>query len=100
MPNVKRETLQAAILSQVEYGSKVYSDQAVAYDGLAQKYTHEVVNHVTEYVRGSVHTNGLENFWSLLKRGLRATYVAVEPFHFDRYVDEQAFRFNNRKKCG
>src|SRR5258708_26564925 len=97
VPNIKRETLQAAILNQVEYGSKIYSDQAVPYDGLAQKYAHEVVNHVTEYVRGQVHTNGLENFWSLLKRGLRGTYVAVEPFHLDRYVDEQAFRFNNRK---
>jgi hypothetical protein len=55
------------------------------------------VNHSEEYVRGRVHTNGLENFWSLLKRGLRGTYVAVEPFHLSRYVDEQVFRFNNRK---
>jgi hypothetical protein len=57
----------------------------------------DVVNHSEEYVRGRVHTNGLENFWSLLKRGLRGTYVAVEPFHLERYVDEQVFRFNNRK---
>jgi len=96
VPNIKRETLQAVILSQVEYGSKLYSDQAVPYDGLTQKYAHEVVNHVSEYVRGSVHTNGLENFWSLMKRGLKGTYVAVEPFHLDRYVDEQVFRYNNR----
>jgi hypothetical protein len=51
---------------------------------------------MTEYVRGQVHTNGLENFWSLLKRGLCGTYVAVEPFHLDRYADEQVFRYNNR----
>jgi hypothetical protein len=60
------------------------------------KFVHETVNHVEEYVRGKVHTQGIENFWSLLKRGLSGTYVAVEPFHLDRYVDEQAFRYNNR----
>ena len=97
VPNVKRETLQNAILKQVELGSTIYSDQAVPYNQLTEKYAHEVVNHLREYVRGSVHTNGMENFWSLLKRGLRGTYVAVEPFHLDRYVDEQAFRYNNRK---
>jgi transposase-like protein len=96
VPNVKRETLQERILNEVERGSKVYTDQAVAYDNLAENYTHEVVNHVETYVRGRVHTNGLENFWSLLKRGLRGTYVAVESFHLDKYVDEQVFRYNNR----
>jgi transposase-like protein len=97
MPNVKRETLQNEILKHIEHGSKVYSDGSPAYDTLAAKqYVHETVNHVEEYVRGQVHTQGIENFWSLLKRGLRGTYVAVEPFHLDRYVDEQAFRFNNR----
>jgi len=60
------------------------------------EFIHESVNHVNEYVRGQVHTNGLENFWSLLKRSLRGTYVAVEPFHLDRYVTEQVFRYNNR----
>ena len=64
---------------------------------LPKEYSHEFVNHMVKYVRGEVHTNGLENFWSLLKRGLKGTYVAVEPFHLFRYVDEQAFRFNNRK---
>ena len=59
-------------------------------------FVHETVNHMEEYVRGQVHTQGIENFWSLLKRGLKGTYVAVEPFHLDRYVDEQVFRFNNR----
>jgi transposase-like protein len=97
VPNVKRETLQAAILNQIEKGSTVYTDRAPAYDNLAaQEYVHETVNHVEEYVRGQVHTQGIENFWSLLKRTLSGTYVAVEPFHLDRYVDEQVFRYNNR----
>jgi hypothetical protein len=77
-------------------GAKLYSDDAVAYNELASIYAHEVVNHTREYVRGRVHTNGMENFWSLLKRGLNGTYVAVEPFHLFRYVDEQVFRYNNR----
>jgi ISXO2-like transposase domain len=92
-----RETLQNEILNQVEHGSKLYTDQAVTYDKLANKYAHEMVNHVESYVNGRVHTNGLENFWSLLKRGLHGTYVAVEPFHLFRYVDEQVFRYNYRK---
>ena len=97
VPNTKRETLQNQILSEVFPGSKVYTDQAVGYEGLEKKFAHEVVNHLETYVNGKVHTNGIENFWSLLKRGLRGTYVAVEPFHLDRYVDEQVFRYNNRK---
>jgi transposase-like protein len=96
IPNVKRETLQNEILSNVKYGSPVYTDQAVPYDDLRARYVHEVVNHSEEYVRGQVHTNGLENFWALLKRGLKGTYVCVEPFHLERYVDEQIFRYNNR----
>jgi len=97
VPNVKRETLQSAILNQIEKGSIVYTDGAVGYDGLAaQEYIHETVNHVEEYVRGQIHTQGIENFWSLLKRTLSGTYVCVEPFHLDRYVDEQVFRYNNR----
>lgn len=95
--NVRRETLQNEILNQIEHGSKVYTDSAPAYDTLkAQPFIHEAVNHVNEYVRGSIHTQGIENFWSLLKRGLRGTYVAVEPFHLDAYVTEQVFRYNNR----
>jgi transposase-like protein len=100
VPNVKRGTLQKEILANVKAGSSIYTDEAVAYDKLAQHYIHETVNHMDEYVRGKVHTNGLENFWSLLKRGLNGTYVAVEPFHLFRYVDEQAFRYNNRKTKG
>ena len=97
VPDVKRETLQNAILEQIEKGSTVYTDRAVSYDNLAaREYIHETVNHVEEYVRGEIHTQGIENFWSLLKRQLRGTYIAVEPFHLDRYVGEQVFRFNNR----
>jgi len=97
VPNVKRETLQNEVLSNVKYGTTVYTDEAVGYDNLQSRFVHDVVNHAEVYVRGRVHTNGLENFWSLLKRTLRGTYVAVEPFHLDRYVDEQVFRFNNRR---
>jgi transposase-like protein len=96
VPNVKRETLQQEILKNVKYGSRVYTDQAVAYDTLRRRYIHETVNHAETYVQGQIHTNGLENFWSLMKRNLAGTYVAVEPYHLDRYLDEQMFRFNNR----
>jgi len=96
IPNVRRDTLQSAILKEVEHGAKVYTDQAMGYQGLASKYAHEVVNHMEKYVEGRVHTNGMENFWSLLKRSLKGTYVAVEPFHLGKYVDEQVFRYNYR----
>lgn len=97
LPNVKRETLQDEILRNVHHGSPVFTDQAVSYDKLSENYVHEVVNHVERYVDGRIHTNGLENFWSLLKRSLKGTYVCVEPFHLESYVDEQVFRYNNRK---
>jgi transposase-like protein len=96
VPNVTRETLQNAILENVERGSKVYTDSGVGFDHLRRNFVHEVVNHAQEYVKGQVHTQGMENFWALLKRTLRGTYVAVEPFHLDRYLSEQVFRFNNR----
>ena len=97
VPDVKRETLQNEILNQIAGGSTVYSDRYQAYDLLAaHEYIHETVTHIREYVRGQVHTQGIENFWSLVKRGLRGTYIAVEPFHLDRYLDEQVFRYNNR----
>jgi transposase-like protein len=97
LPNMRRDTLQQQVLNNVEYGAKLYTDNASGYgNAFAEKFAHEVVNHATEYVRGRVHTNSLENFWSLLKRSLHGTYVAVEPFHLDRYVDEQVFRFNSR----
>jgi transposase-like protein len=97
VPDIKRETLQNAILNNVRYGSAVYTDDAVGHTQLNDKFVHDVVNHAEQYVRGQVHTQGIENFWSLLKRTLRGTYVAVEPFHLSRYVDEQVFRFNHRK---
>jgi transposase-like protein len=97
VPNTSRATLQAQVLKHVAHDSNVYTDEAGAYNKLPSTYVHEVVNHTREYVRGRVHTNGLENFWSLLKRGLNGTYVAVEPFHLHRYLDEQTFRYNNRK---
>ena len=96
VPNVKRETLQNEVLREVKHGSRVYTDEATAYDNLRHRFVHEVVNHMERYVDGQVSTNGIENFWSLLKRTLRGTYVAVEPFHLEKYVDEQIFRFNNR----
>jgi len=97
IPQVKRETLMNAILANIEKGSTIYSDGLQDYKPLrTMEFVHETVNHVTEYVRGNVHTQGIENFWSLLKRGLKGTYVAVEPFHLDRYIDEQVFRYNNR----
>lgn len=96
VPNVERLTLQNAVLNTVEHGTNVYTDQAPAYQRLNKTYIHEVVNHAETYVRGRVHTNGLENFWSLFKRNLAGTYVCVEPFHLEAYVDEQVFRYNNR----
>jgi transposase-like protein len=97
IPNTRRDTLLDEILANVSKKSTVYTDSAVGYDALAERdFVHETVNHVQEYVRGQVHTQGIENFWSLLKRGLKGTYVAVEPFHLDAYVTEQVFRYNNR----
>ena len=97
VPNVKREVLQDAILNNVVGTGTVYTDGLKAYQNLpALQFVHETVDHLNEYVRGEVHTNGIENFWALMKRGLKGTYVAVEPFHLERYVDEQVFRFNNR----
>jgi len=96
IPAVNRQTLCNEILKHVEHGSKVFTDEAGPYRSLPETYVHEFVNHAEKYVEGRVHTNA-ENFWSLTKRGLQGTYVAVEPFHLFRYLDEQAFRFNHRK---
>jgi transposase-like protein len=94
----KKKDLQALVRENVEPKSALYSDALKSYDGLGEEYAHQVVDHAIEYVRENVHTNGCENFWSLLKRGINGTYVSVEPYHLFRYVDEQAFRFNNRKE--
>ena len=97
VPNVRREVLQAEILDNVVKGARVHTDAWKGYSGLTkEEFVHATVSHINEYVLGDVHTQGIENFWSLLKRGLNGTYVAVEPFHLSRYVDEQVFRFNNR----
>ena len=84
------------VRENVTDGSGIMTDEFPGYRALSNDYTHQIVNHLDRYVQGNVHTQGIENFWSLLKRGLGGTYVAVEPFHLFRYVDEQAFRFNNR----
>jgi transposase-like protein len=89
--------LQRHIREHVEAGSAIFSDELHSYDGLSTEFKHDVINHAIEYAHGNVHTNGMENFWSLLKRGLRGTYVSVEPFHLFRYLDEQVLRFNLRK---
>ncbi len=97
VPNRKKHALQSEVRKHIEAGAALYTDALLSYDGLAGDYAHKVVDHAVEYVSGPCHTNGLENFWSLLKRGISGTYVSVEPFHLFRYLDEQAYRFNNRK---
>lgn len=94
---VDRETLHGEVENNVEQGANLFTDEWRSYQGLEEKYVHEVINHSIEYVRGNVHTNGIENFWSLLKRTIKGTYVSVEPFHLSKYLDEQMFRFNERK---
>lgn len=95
--NTKRRSLHGEVSKHVEAGSVVHSDALRSYNQLDQEYIHNVINHAVEYVRGNVHTNGIENFWALLKRSIKGTYVSVEPFHLHRYLDEQSFRFNTRK---
>jgi transposase-like protein len=95
--NRRKKELQSLVRDNVEPGCNLYSDALKSYAGLKGEYAHQVIDHAEAYVNGQIHTNGCENFWSLLKRGINGTYVSVEPFHLFRYVDEQAFRFNNRK---
>jgi transposase-like protein len=96
IPNRRKKSLQAEVRQHVAAGSALFTDALQSYEGLESEYAHQVIDHAVEYVRGNVHTNGLENFWSLLKRGLKGTYVSVEPFHLFRYLDEQVFRYNGR----
>jgi transposase-like protein len=98
VPNRRKHALQSEVKKHVEAGAALYTDALLSYEGLATDYAHQVIDHAVKYVDGKVHTNGLENFWSLLKRGLSGTYVSVEPFHLFRYLDEQSFRYNNRKE--
>ncbi len=97
IPERRRPIVQQIVRDNVAPGSEIMTDEFQGYVGLSDKYVHQIINHLDGYVREHVSTNGIENFWSLLKRGLGGTYVAVEPFHLFRYVDEQAFRFNSRK---
>lgn len=94
----KKKTLQTEVRKHVEAGSALYTDFLLSYDGLEGEYAHKVIDHAVAYVDGNVHTNTIENFWALLKRGISGTYVSVEPFHLFRYLDEQAYRYNNRKE--
>lgn len=94
--NTRKGELQRRVRAHVVPGSEVFTDALKSYEGLAE-YTHKVIDHAEKYVDGRVHTNGLENFWSLLKRAIKGTYVSVEPFHLFRYLDEQSFRYNERK---
>jgi transposase-like protein len=95
--NIKRRTLQSYVRDAVEPGSAVYTDALPSYTGLDRDYSHLTINHAIQYVDGNVHTNYIENFWSLLKRGLHGTYISVEPFHLFRYLDERMFTFNERE---
>jgi transposase-like protein len=97
IPNNKRRHLMPHVATHVEHGATIHTDSLPSYESLTTDFTHKVIDHAETYVEGEVHTNGLENFWSLLKRAIRGTYVSVEPFHLFRYLDEQAFRFNHRK---
>lgn len=98
VPNVKKATLQPRIREAVEPGASIFTDNLYSYTGLDWKYDHRTVDHAARYVDGHVHTNHMENFWSLLKRGLHGTYISVEPFHLFRYLDERVFTFNLRDK--
>lgn len=95
--NARQETLHGEVMQHVESGAEVFTDGWKGYSGLNQHYIHQVIDHAEKYVDGQIHTNGIENFWSLLKRGIKGTYVSVEPYHLFRYLDEQTFRFNERK---
>ena len=95
--NRKKKTLQSEVRKHVEAGSAIYTDALKSYEGL-DEFQHGIVDHAVKYVDGKIHTNGLENFWSLVKRGLNGTYISVEPFHLFRYLDEQTFRYNNREE--
>lgn len=95
--NRRKKLLQKQVHEHVEAGAAIFTDELQSYQGLENDFQHQVINHAIEYANGNVHTNTLENFWSLLKRGLHGTYISVEPFHLFRYLDEQAYRYNSRK---
>jgi transposase-like protein len=96
VPQRKKQQLQALVREHVEPTSTIYSDALKSYQGLDGDFTHHVIDHAEQYVDGQIHTNGCENFWSLLKRQINGTYISVEPYHLARYVDEQVYRYNHR----
>jgi transposase-like protein len=97
IPHRRKKLVQQEVRNNVGAGSALMTDKLLSYEGLmGRDYCHQMIDHAEKYVDGKVHTNGLENFWSLLKRGLKGTYVSTEPFHLFRYLDEQVFRYNNR----
>ena len=97
VPDTSSKTLHAEVKAAVTLGTHLYTDAHAGYRGLGKEYVHQTVDHAIEYVRGAVHINGMENFWSLFKRAIKGTYVSIEPFHLNAYVVEEAFRFNERK---
>src|SRR4029077_163061 len=97
VPDAKQKTLLPKITQNVEAGSTVYTDSHGPYALLKQAFAHKVINHTERYVDGEIHTNGIESFWSMLKRTILGTYIHADPMHLDRYVAEQVYRFNTRK---
>lgn len=98
VPNAQKSTLKPILTASIESGSTLYTDTALPYLKMdADQFVHQMVDHAEKYVEGRCHTNSLENFWSLLKRTLKGTYVSVDPIHLERYLDEQVTRFNERK---
>jgi transposase-like protein len=96
--DTRRKTLRPRVIDSVEVGSSIYTDALRSYTGLDVAYSHKTIDHAERYVDGQVHTNTIENFWSLVKRGLNGTYISVEPFHLFRYLDERVFTFNLRNR--
>lgn len=97
LKTTRNHEVQGNVREYVLKGSELHTDALRSYIGMNQDYVHQVIDHAICYAKGHVHTNGLENFWCLLKRSIKGTYVSIEPFHLFRYLDEQAFRFNERK---
>jgi len=95
----KKHHIEPVMAECVESGSHIITDEMTTYAVLESKYQREIINHAIEYANGHIHTNGIENFWALLKRALGGTYISVEPIHLDAYVAEQVFRFNHREDC-
>jgi len=98
VPDTSGDTLQGEVRQHVAPGTELFTDALVSYKGLDPEYVHKVIDHAEAYVQGNVHTNGIENFWSLLKRAIKGSYVSVEPFHLGKYIDEEVLRFNERKR--